>query len=337
MNYIELEKHVNSKQLKSVYLFWGEEEYLMSNIIKKIKKTFDELILGINYVVLDETSISNLISDIETPAFGFEKKLIIINDSKLLKKDGRKKTLTPIQEKILNYFKENMNIINDSVIIIFKEKDVDKNEIFAQIDKVGITCNFTELKPVEIIPRIKKICNGYNVSINDLAINHLIEISGTNLQNLINEIRKLIEYKQSGNSISIEDIDLLATKQIESIIFELTDNLALKKTDKSLEILNNLIYQKEPIQKILVTLYNHFKKLYLYSMSVKFNKDPILALNLKQNQVFLVNKYRNQVKYFNLKTLREILEKFADLDYLSKNGKIDLETGLKSLLCFYCS
>ena len=80
MNYTELEKHVNTKQFKSIYLFCGEEEYLMSTIIKKIKKDFDELVLGINYVVLDENSLSNLISDIETPAFGFDKKLIIVND-----------------------------------------------------------------------------------------------------------------------------------------------------------------------------------------------------------------------------------------------------------------
>ena len=133
MNYTELEKHINTKQFKSIYLFWGEEEYLMSTIIKKIKKSFDELVLGINYIVLDENSVSNLISDIETPAFGFDKKLIIVNDSKLFKKDGRKKTLTPLQEKILNYFKKNSDIINESVILIFKEKEADKNELFSQI------------------------------------------------------------------------------------------------------------------------------------------------------------------------------------------------------------
>ena len=337
MNYTELEKHINSKQFKSIYLFWGEEEYLMSTIIKKIKKNFDELVLGINYVVLDENSVSGLISDIETPAFGFDKKLIIVNDSKLFKKDGRKKTLAPIQEKILNYFKENTDIINDSVILIFKENEADKNELFTQIEKIGVTCNFTELKPIEIIPRIKKICSAYNVSINDSTINYLIEVSGTNLQNLINEVRKLIEYKEGGNTITNADIDLLAIKQIDAIIFELTDNLALKKIDKSLEILDNLLYQKEPLQKILVTLYNHFKKLYLYSIAIKYNKDPIAVLNLKPNQMFLTNKYKNQVRYFNLKTLREIIEKLADLDYLSKNGKIDLEVGLKSLLCNYCS
>lgn len=337
MNYTELEKHVNTKQFKSIYLFWGEEEYLMSTIIKKIKKDFDELVLGINYIVLDENSVGNLISDIETPAFGFDKKLIIVNDSKLFKKDGRKKTLTPLQEKILNYFKENIDIINDSVILIFKEKEADKNELFSQIEKQGITCNFAELKPTEIIPRLKKICVAYNVSIADGTLNYLIEMTGTNLQNLINEIRKLIEYKGAGNAITNNDIDLLTIKQMDSIIFELTDNLALKKTDKSLEILNNLIYQKEPLQKILVTLYNHFKKLYLYLISVKYNQDPVAALNLKPNQVFLVNKYKNQVRHFDLNTLRELIEKLADLDYLYKIGKIDLEVGLKSLLCNYCS
>ena len=111
MNYISLEKHLNSEELNSIYLFYGEEEFLISNSIKKIKKKFGELLKGINYIVLDEDSISELIPNIESPAFGYDKKLIIVNDSKIFKKDGRKKTLTPIQEKILNYIKENVEII----------------------------------------------------------------------------------------------------------------------------------------------------------------------------------------------------------------------------------
>ena len=337
MNYTELEKQLNTNKINSVYLFWGEEEYLMSNIVKKIKKLFGELVLGINYIILDEASISELIPNIESPAFGFDKKLIIVNNSNLFKKDGRKKTLTPIQEKILNYLNENIEIINESVVLIFKENQVDKNEIYNTIEKIGITCNFVQLKPIELISRLKKICNAYNVNIDDNTVKYLIEVSGANLQNLINEIRKLIEYKGAGNSINTHDVELLATKQIESVIFDLTDNLALKKTDKALKILDDLIYQKEPLQKILVTLYNHFKKLYLYSMAIKYNKTPLTVLNLKPNQLFLLDKYKYQVKHYSIKDLRQILEKLADLDYLSKSGKIDLEIGLRSILCYYCS
>ena len=76
--------------LKSLYLLYGEEQYLVEMALNKIKKQFGELLLGINYILLDETSVENLISDIEMPAFGYDKKLIIVKNSELFKKDGRK-------------------------------------------------------------------------------------------------------------------------------------------------------------------------------------------------------------------------------------------------------
>ena len=42
MNYSSLEKHLNSEELNSIYLFYGEEEFLISISIKKIKKKFGE-------------------------------------------------------------------------------------------------------------------------------------------------------------------------------------------------------------------------------------------------------------------------------------------------------
>lgn len=73
----------------SVYLFYGEEEYFLENKVKKIKKEFGELIKGINYISLDETNINSIISNLETPAFGYEKKLIVAKDTGLFKKEKR--------------------------------------------------------------------------------------------------------------------------------------------------------------------------------------------------------------------------------------------------------
>ena len=157
------------------------------------------------------------------------------------------------------------------------------------------------------------------------------------MQDLINEIRKLIEYAGENGKIEKEDIDKLAIKKLESIIFDLTDNLGKKEISKALEVLKNLIYAKEPIQRILITLYNHFKKLYFTKLAVKENKDIITSLKLKPNQTFLVNKYKMQAKYFKESELKEILQNLRDLDYNYKNGLIDLEVGLESILCRYCS
>jgi DNA polymerase-3 subunit delta len=142
--------------------------------------------------------------------------------------------------------------------------------------------------------------------------------------------------QDKGGTIQKEDVDKLAIKQIDSVIFDLTDDLGNKKINEAMEVLDGLIYQKEPLQKILVTLYGHFKKLYLCSLAIKYNKDIATSIGLKPNQTFLVGKYKRQVASFKPYELRAILTELVDLDYNSKNGKIDIDIGLKSILCSYC-
>ncbi len=335
----ELERQLNSGKLSSIYLLYGEEKYLIENDIKKIKKIFCDLIKGINYILLDENNIDEIISDIETPAFGYSKKLIIVKDTGLFKKDGKKKNVkaVSIREKLNEYIKNNIDIINEMAVVIFTEDDVDKNELFKTIDKIGCTCKFDYQKPIELQKRIKAICQAYKVNIDNFTLQYFIESCGTSMQDLINEIRKLIEYVGVNGIIKKEDIDKLSIKQIDSVIFDLTDNLGKKNIKNAMEVLQNLLYLKEPIQKILVTLYNHFKKLYLVKLALKYNKDVTQVLNLKPNQTFLVSKYKNQASYFNEKDLRIILKELADLDYKYKIGLIDINIGLETILCTYCS
>ena len=72
-----LEKELKNRELKSLYLLYGEELFLLESSLKKIKNLFGEAIKGINYINIDETNCNELIADIETPSFGYEKKLII--------------------------------------------------------------------------------------------------------------------------------------------------------------------------------------------------------------------------------------------------------------------
>ena len=75
--------------------------------------------------------------------------------------------------------------------------------------------------------------------------------------------------------------------------------------DKALEVLDNLIYQKEPLQKILVTLYNHFKKVYLCMIAIKHNKEKYALLPLMLIIVFGVLSLvgSNRVTFWHYETL----------------------------------
>lgn len=335
-----LEKELKTGNLNSIYLFYGEELFLIENAVKKIKNQFGETIKGINFISIDDTNIQELISDIETPAFGYEKKLIIARNTNILKREGKRKSteLVKIREKLDDYIKENEDIIKQTVILVFIEEDVDSRfALYKTLDKIGTVCKVDFQKPIQLEKRMLSICNSYQVKIDNSTMKYFVETCGTNMQELINEIRKLIEYAGKDGTIKKEDIDLLTIKKLENVIFDLTDNLGKRETKKALEVLQNLINNKEPIQKILINLYNHFKKLYFTKLAVKNNKDFVSSLNLKPNQTFLTGKYKMQAGYFKESELKKILQELRDLDYNYKNGLIDLNIGLEAILCRYCS
>ena len=329
-------------ELKTLYLLYGEETYLIETELNRIKKQFGEKMNGINYIQLDSTNVSNIISDIETPAFRYPKKLIIVKDSGLFKKQSKgkknenEKDDNKFTNKISQYIEENITIIKESVIIVFVENEAEKNNLYKTIEKNGQICEFTQLKPAELERKISSICGAYKVHIDSATIKYFISICGTDMQNLINEIRKQIEFAGENGTITKENIDKLSIKELDSVIFDVTDNLGKKNTKMALEILSNMLYEREPIQKILIILYNHFKKIYLTKIALKNNQNVAVALNLKPNQIFLVSKYTIQAKYFSEEDLKNILQELINLDYNSKTGKIDANIGLESIICKYC-
>lgn len=182
--------------MDSIYLLYGEETFLIEDTVKKIKKSFPQLIDGINFIKIDETNISQLISNIQTPSFGFDKKLILVKNSGILKKEGKKKNthMSDLADKIAEYILENIETIKMDNVIIFIEEEVDKNNLYKAIEQCGKVCNFVPEKLPDLIKRIKSISAAYKVEIQDFDAKYLVECCGTNLQDIINELRKLIEY-----------------------------------------------------------------------------------------------------------------------------------------------
>lgn len=340
MTIIELEKRLKNLELNSIYLLYGEELYLLESALKKIKNNFGNLVKGINYIEIDENNIDELIQDMQTPAFGFSKKLIVVRNTNIFKRESKRKNakVNDERDKIVEYIKENIDTINETIILVFIEESVDKGKLLSALEEVkAIICNFEYQKLDQIIARLKAICKAYKVVANDDTLKYFIEVVGTNMQDLINEIRKQIEYAGEDGKITKESINLLAIQQIDSVIFDLTDNLGKKNISQAMLVLHNLIYSKEPIQKILITLYNHFKKVYITKLAIKQNRNIAESMNLKPNQMFLTTKYKTQSGYFKEEELKQILEELINLDRNYKQGLIDLNIGLESILCRYCS
>ncbi|MBP3503492.1 MAG: hypothetical protein J6K42_08540, partial [Clostridia bacterium] len=79
-------------------------------------------------------------------------------------------------------------MIKESVTIVFLEETVHKMDMYKTLEKNSIIIELKELKPFEIKNRLKKICSMYKVNIQDSELDYLLEVAGTNMQDLMNEI-----------------------------------------------------------------------------------------------------------------------------------------------------
>ena len=320
-----------------IYLFYGEDNYTKEREVNKIKKDFGEMVDGINYLKLSDTTINELIPSIETPAFGYPKKLIIAKNTNLFKKskkndDEENEGSSKDNKELISFF-ENYKP-NDDVDLLFVEESVNKNKLYKTLEKIAEIKEFSLKKDSEVAKELIKIANMYKVKLDLTNSSYIVSNCGTDMQNLLNEIRKLIQYVGTGGTITKEVIDKLVIRKPEAVVFDLTDYLGTKNVKAAINCYRDLLSQNVADQIIIVMIYRHIRNLYIYKLSKP--EDVVKNLNLKPNQTFLPKIYARQAKLFTIEELKQILYELIYIDESSKNGNLDsISTGIESIMCRY--
>ncbi len=151
-----LEKELKEGKLNEIYLFYGQETYLIDTTL----------------------NIEQLISNLQTPCFGYPKKLVVVKNVGLFKREIKKKgaNFADTRDKICEYLKENSDIIKSDNILIFIEESVDKGKMLTCLEDIDASvCNFEHQKMPNLVARLKAICKAYKVNIEDSTLKYFIE------------------------------------------------------------------------------------------------------------------------------------------------------------------
>ncbi len=305
-----------------LYLLSGDDQYEKEKYLNEIKSKFGELKKGINYILLDKENINLLEQELSTYSFFSPEKLIIVKIPKKNKEDvGTNEWLT---DGVLNLLGEDLG----NICLVFIEEGNSKGKLFSTIQKNGKCISFEKNKKEDLNSWIVGVCRKNNIVIQLKDIAYLTEICGTDKYVLYQELKKLMDYSGEKSVIDKEVIDKLCIKTSEIIIFDLTDALGKRNIKTALKCLNDLIENKEPIQKIMVMITRHFKMLLLARVAMDERKDLVKELSVNS---YANRKYTEQSRNFSEHELLNIFEDLAKLDIDSKLGKIDLKIGMEKI------
>ena len=336
MNYNNFLKQISNGQLQRVYLFIGEEEYLMKDAIARLKEKYiDKNFETLNYISLNgkETDIDSLVNACETLPFMNEKKLVILEDINIFIENMEDKRMDELYKYIEN--------LGDFLILILadNENSLKKNRKIYKIFKNNDSyVDFSHLAGRDLNNWINSILKTHNRKISPSNMEYFISESSYNSRNIDinlydmeNQILQIIDHKKE-ETIVRESIDEVLIRSIDTNIFELLDAINSFDSGKSLYIFNQMYMDNEPVLKILFMIIRQVRLILgikLYREKSYGDKDIQEKLGIKPYEY---RKISGLVSRFTISGLKTTLEDLLDADRKIKSTSIDDKLIMEILL-----
>ncbi|HHV45694.1 MAG TPA: DNA polymerase III subunit delta [Tissierellia bacterium] len=346
MNYRQFLDSLKTGKLKTVYLFYGEEQYMMDYALKSLKEEFiQESFETLNYIAIEgeEASFERVLNACETLPFMSKKKIVVIKDLPVLtgKKDAQAAGIVD-DATLAEYLLELDNYI--ILVFIVKNKDVNKsNRVYKSISKVGDVVEFHRLKGKELNLWVESRFKAYKRKISNANINYIIQqsqyngyVSEKTLYDMENEIIKICNYVQINGEVTKDIIDNIMAKTLEMNVFNLLNEISNKRGENAIRLFNEMYMSNKPVLFMLNMIVRQLMNMLQYKIYKEkgySNKDMLEMMKLSE---FEFRKVANQSSNFTITQLENAMKFCLHTDESIKFNFIDERLAMEMLITKLC-
>ena len=325
---MELKNELSQNKVRSCYLFTGEEEYLRRQYADILKKTVLPSDDDLNYTKMEgkDCTFEDLAETAETMPFFAERRMIVVDDSHWFRTGTDKDLTSFIQD------------IPETACVLFLEQEIDKrSRNYKAMAKDGTVVSFDTPDESMLVSWIGSVFRkeGKNIS-RDTAM-YLIRRCGTNMDNLKNEMEKLVSYAMNEDTVTPRHISELCSRHLEDQIFAMMDAVAGGKQKETLSMYNELLALRESPMKILSLLSRHFRILLQVKDMEELGMSGADMAQAAGVPPFAVKKYRAQAAAFSVEELRKAADDCLENDELIKSGNMTDILAVETFLVRYTS
>lgn len=302
--------------MKNFYLLYSSDGAILNKEINDLEKKLDISDNDIIYYNIDD--IDGIINEASTIGMFSLNKFIIINMDSYFKD---KKDIPNIN-LLENYF-DSYNS-NSYLVFVCNSDSIDsRKKIVNLIKKYGIVKKL-EVNDNYLNDYVNNYLkdNGYKINNGDVV--YFINRVGNNINNVTNELDKLMLYKINDKLINRNDIDLLTVENIDDSIYDLVNCILKNDNEKAIKLYNNFINNGMDVNQIVAIIAAQIRLLYqvkrLYN-SGKSNDEIAKILEFKS--VYRVKYLLSDSYYYSESDLVKYLSKLADIDNAIKTSNGD--------------
>lgn len=302
---MQLRENLKTK-IQSAYCIAGEDSYLKGEALALLRALAGEDMREFNLSELDGANI--MVSDILTTfmqvPFMAERRVVVVREfTQNISDDDYDKLLSAIEK-------------TDDAVLVFYYASTPP----AFVKKLATFIDCSKLKDGEVKEIAENWCKERGYVVTSSALYKLITYTNCDLMKIKNELEKLFAYCEGDRSISEIDVGDVVSRDIEFVVFALSNAVSDKRAKDAYEILSEARGDVGKNLGMLTTLINQFRRTLHVLLNKTSNKaDLARYLGISEYAVSrtlsLANKYKSA-------RLKAITDKFEEVEYLFKSGQI---------------
>ncbi|WP_206812080.1 DNA polymerase III subunit delta [Paradesulfitobacterium ferrireducens] len=230
---------VASGKIAPVYLWHGEDKYLLREAVQVLKSYYlslDPSGSGIETLPGKDAPLSQVIEYANTVSF-FAKRLLIIEDIPYFQ-DNSGIDLAPLYEYL-----ENPN--PDTCLLLLAENVHRGRKLYKLMEQHGVILEFAvPNSPQDWMMWLKDAVSMRGKKMNSENMQFLLEWAGHNSGILSRELDKVAAYAGERKEIGKEDIRAVVNRTVEATVFELVDAIAVRSVRDALTKLHEVLKEE---------------------------------------------------------------------------------------------
>lgn len=325
--YQKLKQDLKHGTLGSLYVFHGEEAYLRDYYLGEMKKKLlPPGMEAFNYHVIQgkEFDLKVLAQTVDCLPMMSPRTLIVVNDYDLFK--GDKEGLTALLKDLPDY------VCLVFVYDLIEYKSDARTKLAAVLKDKGSVVPFNRQEQGDLVDWIARRFRAMDHDIGTEDAKYLIFLCGDLMHTLISEIGKIGAYA-SHRRVTRQDIDAVATPQLDAVVFQMTDAISAGDFDKAASVLGDLYHMQEPPIKLLAALGKQLRQLYTARLALEHRKGSRYLMELwGLRSAYPAERMMQSARRFSLAWCRRAVIRCGETDLAMKSTGADGEELLTGLL-----
>lgn len=303
---------IKNQDFRQIYLLCGEEAYLRKQYRDRLRTALQQEGDSMNshYFEGKDTTVGEVTDLADTLPFFAPRRVIVVENSGWLQKGG---------DVLAQY----LSRMPETTYLILVETQVDKRtRLYKEIKKLGRITEFSAQDEETLKRWILGMLKKENKQISASTLQYLLGQTGTEMDQIKNEVEKLLCYTLGQSEITKETVDQICTKRIQNQIFDMVEAIGKKEQKRALRLYYDLLVLKEPPLRILALIGRQFNFL-LQVKELKKKGYSQAAIAAKTGlHGFVAGKYERQAAGFGTEELKKALEACVEADEQVKRGQM---------------